>query len=158
MVAAACSDSSSGSSTPSPEDSAAVVVEVFRLPDGTRSCLVEGFSQHAEARAALAPGVDPSGSQQEELGDVVGSCVPDGDFATAIATVITASLPPADPARVEEQTTCLHDAVMAFDDTERRTLQVGLLTLGGALDSDLAMARNDLVNRLNETCQVPTPS
>jgi hypothetical protein len=153
-LASACTDSSSGSSTPSPEDSAAVVVEAFRLPDSTRSCLVDAFSQRSEARAAMVPGVDPSGGQQEELGEVVRACVSDDDFATSLAAVITASVPPRDPARAEGQTTCLRNAILALDDGERRTLQVGLLTLGGALDSDLAMARNDLVNRVNAACGV----
>jgi hypothetical protein len=158
LALSGCTDSSSGSSTPSPEDSAAVVAEAFRLPDSTRSCLVDGFSQRSEARAAMAPGVEPSGTQQEQLGDVVQACVSDADFATALATVMTASLPPTDPTRAEEQTACLRDAVVALDDDERRTLQVGLLTLGGALDSDLALARGDLVNRLTATCDVPPPS
>jgi hypothetical protein len=102
----------------------------------------------------MAPGVDPSGAQQQALSDVVEACVTDEGFATSIATVMTASLPPTDPTRAEAQTACLHDAVLAFDDSERRTLQVGLLTLGGPLDSDLATARNELVNSLYRTCGV----
>ncbi|HEY6534000.1 MAG TPA: hypothetical protein VIY72_16950 [Acidimicrobiales bacterium] len=154
-LATGCSGSSSpSSSTPSPEDAAGVVVQAFRLPESTRSCLVDGFSQRSAARAALTTTDEPSGAEQDALGEVVDDCVTPDEFATAWAASIGVSLPPTDPARVIEQANCLHDAVLALEDGPRRTLVVGLLTIGGPIVSDLAMARNDLINGLFATCEV----
>jgi hypothetical protein len=158
-VLTACGGSSSSSTTPSPEDAADVVVRSFRLPDATRSCLVDGFSQRSAARAAIATSEEPTMSEQEALGDVVEACVADETFAASVAAAITSTLPPADTTQAEDQTACLNDAVLALSDGEHRTLLVGLLTLGGGpLDSDLAMARNDLVNGIYATCGVTVGS
>jgi hypothetical protein len=153
-VATACSGSSPSSSTPSPEEAADLVVGSFRLPDTARSCLVDGFSQRSAARDAIATTEEPTTSEQEALGDVVEACVTDETFAASVAAAITSTLPPTDTTQAEDQTACLSEAVLALSDGEHRTLVVGLLTLGGPLDSYLAMARNELVNGVYATCGV----
>jgi hypothetical protein len=157
-VATACAGSSSSSSSPSPEEAADVVVRSLRLPDTARSCLVDGFSQRSAARDAIATTEAPTTSEQQALGDVVEACVTDETFAASVATAITSTLPPTDTTQAEDQTACLNDAVLALSDGEHRTLLVGLLTLGGPLDSDLAMARNDLVNAVYAACGVTVGS
>jgi hypothetical protein len=145
---------SSSPSRPTADAAADRVVEWFQLSPDVRPCLVERFDASGTARGALADQGAWSPGQQGALADVLDACVDPDTFATALATSIGRSLPPSDAARADEQAGCVHGAVVALDDGDRRTLAVGLLALTVAQDDELGAARAELLNRIYDQCGV----
>ena len=151
----ACSGGSGASSAGlSAEDAADQVVSLFGGAEAARPCLVGGFTGTPQARSTLADDGEWSAGQQAALGAVIESCTTPEALGRSVADSVGRSLPPAEPGAAEAQASCIQAEVVAFSEQDRRTLVVGLLALAGPADSELALARGDIVNRLYDACGV----
>ncbi len=155
LVVTACS-SDTPSEGPPADQAAGAITSGLRLPTDTEACLTEQLQNDDQARALLDPGAlaDASPGDRQALTEVMDACVTPDVFAAAVASSISGSIPAASDAATEAQTQCLHDAVVGLPDDERSDLVLGVLALDAPIDSDLAVARGDIVNGLYTSCGV----
>ena len=158
LVAAGAPACSSEDPAPPTDSTAAAVAEVFLLSGGSVTCLQQRLEAAPDARRAVVATDELSESEEQALGDVLEACVGTDQLAGAFAARTAHALPPADPDQGPAQTACVEQAVRDLDEGQRRSLEVGLVTLAGPLESDLALRRNDVVNLLYGACDVSPPS
>lgn len=146
--------SSSGDEEMGGDDAGTVVAGAYRLDDEGRACLVDAFSAEPATADLLLTTEEVDPGEADALADVLRGCMSDEQLAAAVAGLVGDALPPTDTSRVESQAACLEQAVLDLDDPSRRTLAVGLLLLAVPADSELAIARGEVVNGLYTACGV----
>jgi hypothetical protein len=154
VAVAGCSSSSSGTEDQDPAQAAATIGQVFGVDEEGQACLEGELESRPDARALLTGDDEPSAATQDDLVLALDACVTEEQFAAGVANGISAALPPAGTADPSAQTDCLHEEIVALDDTSRRVLMVGLLALAAPSTGELAAARNDVINGLYEACGV----